>query len=516
MEQAALMFRQGAFSGDTVKFLANLSELSGYLSISFWLFAQIPQVIKNHADKSVEGFSLGFLLCWFGGDFLNLVSCLLNEAMMFQTLLSSYYCLIDCILASQYYFYTRMYHNPESRWYQPPKRRHGHSHGHNHINSPRTSLRDNLENYGPGYGSIDLNITSTDSIKSPRQHHHHNHHHHHHHHSRSPQIHSMRRELLLTPKYKKSPQQRVKGMFGDRIPNMDIDGEGSDIKNKNKSATRGVGKSGFKKLVSTVLLTGMTKVHTLPIPGEGEGGIEIGNGIEIETIDSTISSNTRNNSVIYRMIQFFLTMNSLRLGKILAWMCTTLYLVSRIPQIYTNYKLQSTSGVSMKLIIFALAGNFFYSMSLLLCESSTVGGEVSREFWQSELSYFIGAMGTVVFDICVVGQWYMYDSGSGGASGSGSGSALQDINIDTDTEIEKERQRVNKIKANSPSITAPVDVKRAVNGSVLLSPSHRRKLSSFTPLSPMDFLLEERAPVCDDALLSPSSAVSTAEDELSL
>ena len=127
-------------------------------------------------------------------------------------------------------------------------------------------------------------------------------------------------------------------------------------------------------------------------------------------------------------------------------------------------------------------------------------------------------MGTVVFDICVVGQWYMYDSGSGCGSGSGSGSggALQDINIDTDIEIEKERQRVNKIKVNSPSITAPVDVKRAVNGSVLLSPSHRRKLSSFTPLSPMDFLLEERAPVCDDALLSPSSAVSTAEDELSL
>jgi uncharacterized protein with PQ loop repeat len=508
MEQAVLVFRQGAFSGDTVKFLANLSELSGYLSISFWLFAQIPQVIKNHADKSVEGFSLGFLLCWFGGDFLNLVSCLLNEAMMFQTLLSSYYCLIDCILASQYYFYTKMYHNPESRWYQPPKRRHGHSHGHNHINSPRTSLRDNLENYGPGYGSIDLNITSTCSIKSPRQHHHH-HHHNHHHHSRSPQMHSMRRELLLTPKYKTSPQQRVRGMFGDRIPEMNVNGEGSDSKNKHKRATRGVGKTGFKKLVSTVLLTGMTKVHTLPIPGEGEGEGEIG----VETIDSTISSNTRNNSVIYRMIQFFLTMNSLRLGKILAWMCTMLYLVSRIPQIYTNYKLQSTSGVSLKLIIFALAGNFFYSMSLLLCESSTVGGEVSREFWQSELSYFIGAMGTVVFDICVVGQWYMYDSGIG------SGGALQKLheheqneldNNDIDTQFEK------KIKVNSPSITAPVDVKRAVNGSVLLSPSHRRKLSSFTPLSPMDFLLEERAPVCDDALLSPSSAVSTAEDELSL
>lgn len=140
-----LMLQEG-----TLDFLAKISALSGYLSISFWLFAQIPQVIKNHTDKSVDGFALGFLLCWFGGDFLNLISCLLNDAMAFQILLSGYYCLIDIILALQYYYYKNMYHNPNSKWYHPQRRKY------KHIHSPRMSLRHNLE----VYGSIDNQINN--------------------------------------------------------------------------------------------------------------------------------------------------------------------------------------------------------------------------------------------------------------------------------------------------------------------------------------------------------------------
>ncbi|ODQ44592.1 hypothetical protein PICMEDRAFT_24166, partial [Pichia membranifaciens NRRL Y-2026] len=273
-----------------------LSGLSGYLSISFWLFAQIPQVIKNHTDKSVDGFSLGFLLCWFAGDFLNLVSCLLNDAMAFQILLSGYYCAIDLVLAFQYYYYKRMYHNPESRWYHPPRRRG------KHARSPRTSLRDNLETYG----SIDTEMMIDQRMLQQQQ-----------------------------------PQGQRTGVF------------------KKQNA-------GISKLVTSALISGFTKVQGLPIVQQ--------------YIDTEL------------------------LGKILAWACTALYLVSRIPQIYTNYKLQSTRGISLKLICFALCGNFFYSASLLLSENSTVGGDVSREFWKAELSYLIGAVGTVVFDCSVLVQ----------------------------------------------------------------------------------------------------------------
>lgn len=405
---------------DKVQLLNSISGLSGYLSISFWLFAQLPQVIKNHDDKSVEGFSIYFLMCWFAGDFLNLVSCLLNNAMMFQILLSGYYCSIDIILAFQYYYYKNMYHNPESKWYHRPKKHP------KHIGSPRTSLRDNLQTYG----SIDSEILPNNEryhLKSPNS---------------NPTPHH----------YKASP--KVKGIFK---------------KNRN---------NGLTKLVSTILLSSFSKVEGLPI-----GNIEM-----------------ENNSIIYKIISFFITINKVKIGKILAWTCTLLYLVSRTPQIITNYKLKSTMGVSIKLIIFALFGNLFYSMSLLLSESSIIGGDRSREFWKSELSYFLGAIGTVFFDAIVVFQWYIYDikgryirtksgklkfispkleANSVIFGGVDTGDNIKNIKI-----AQGHHNHHNHIKRSDP-----IEVSASVKS--VLSPSHMKKISESTPLSPMDFLLDD-------------------------
>lgn len=91
------------------RIIASVSQISGYLSLCVWLFAQLPQIIENHLNQSVSGVSFLFLSCWMGGDLTNLVGCLLTGALPFQTLLASYYCFIDCILALQYWYYTRVY-----------------------------------------------------------------------------------------------------------------------------------------------------------------------------------------------------------------------------------------------------------------------------------------------------------------------------------------------------------------------------------------------------------------------
>jgi uncharacterized protein with PQ loop repeat len=89
--------------------ITNISKLSGILSLSVWLFAQLPQIIENHLNQSVSGVSLAFLLCWIGGDTTNLLGCLLTKALPFQTSLAAYYCFIDCILSLQYWYYTKVY-----------------------------------------------------------------------------------------------------------------------------------------------------------------------------------------------------------------------------------------------------------------------------------------------------------------------------------------------------------------------------------------------------------------------
>lgn len=52
-------------------------------------------------------------------------------------------------------------------------------------------------------------------------------------------------------------------------------------------------------------------------------------------------------------------------GRIFSWMSTILYLGSRPPQLYKNYRRKSTEGLSPLLFMAAFGGNFFYSTSLL-------------------------------------------------------------------------------------------------------------------------------------------------------
>lgn len=89
--------------------VADASRYLGIFSVSVWLFAQLPQILENHINQSVSGVSLSFLVIWMLGDATNLVGCVLSRALPFQTSLALYYCFIDCILALQFWYYTRVY-----------------------------------------------------------------------------------------------------------------------------------------------------------------------------------------------------------------------------------------------------------------------------------------------------------------------------------------------------------------------------------------------------------------------
>ena len=56
------------FNSCIPSYMALASTTAGLLSITSWLFAQIPQIYKNHTRRSVDGLSLGFLGIWLAGD----------------------------------------------------------------------------------------------------------------------------------------------------------------------------------------------------------------------------------------------------------------------------------------------------------------------------------------------------------------------------------------------------------------------------------------------------------------
>ncbi|KZT70136.1 hypothetical protein DAEQUDRAFT_668272 [Daedalea quercina L-15889] len=95
-------------------------------------------------------------------------------------------------------------------------------------------------------------------------------------------------------------------------------------------------------------------------------------------------------------------------GRISAWICTTLYLSSRLPQIWKNFVRKSVEGLSVYLFVFAFLGNFFYVASILTSPKLGLPEPEATAFIKESIPYLLGSGGTLVFDITIVTQTFIY------------------------------------------------------------------------------------------------------------
>ncbi|KZT40920.1 hypothetical protein SISSUDRAFT_1018393 [Sistotremastrum suecicum HHB10207 ss-3] len=96
------------------------------------------------------------------------------------------------------------------------------------------------------------------------------------------------------------------------------------------------------------------------------------------------------------------------IGRISAWICTTLYLTSRLPQIWTNYVRKSVEGLSIYLFIFAFLGNFFYVLSIMTSPNLDLPQAEATAFIRESIPYLLGSGGTLMFDVTIVCQAIVY------------------------------------------------------------------------------------------------------------
>ncbi|EOA15669.1 hypothetical protein CARUB_v10006199mg [Capsella rubella] len=61
-------------------FRDEVSLALGVISVISWSVAEIPQIMTNYNQKSIEGVSIAFLTTWMLGDIFNVVGCLLEPA----------------------------------------------------------------------------------------------------------------------------------------------------------------------------------------------------------------------------------------------------------------------------------------------------------------------------------------------------------------------------------------------------------------------------------------------------
>lgn len=96
------------------------------------------------------------------------------------------------------------------------------------------------------------------------------------------------------------------------------------------------------------------------------------------------------------------------IGRVSAWVCTTLYLTSRLPQIWKNFSRKSVEGLTMSLFICAFFGNLFYVASILTNPTMDEPAPISTEYISESIPYLLGSGGTLLFDVTIVAQSFIY------------------------------------------------------------------------------------------------------------
>ena len=97
--------------------------VAGLASLACWVFAQFPQIARNHRSRSAAALSPAFLAEWLAGDTCNLIGCLLltvqaakatkdgsggsggGGVLKTQTATAAYFICVDCVLILQYVIY---------------------------------------------------------------------------------------------------------------------------------------------------------------------------------------------------------------------------------------------------------------------------------------------------------------------------------------------------------------------------------------------------------------------------
>lgn len=97
---------------------------------------------------------------------------------------------------------------------------------------------------------------------------------------------------------------------------------------------------------------------------------------------------------------------SRQIGRISAWICTVLYMTSRLPQIWTNYKRHSVEGLSLFLFVAAFTANLLYVVNILASPKAV--GPHAADYLRESVPFLLGSGGTLIFDLIIVVQWWMW------------------------------------------------------------------------------------------------------------
>ena len=382
-----------------------LSGILGSISIACWIVVFTPQIVENFRRSSADALSLTFIIIWLAGDVFNILGAILQGVLPTMLILAVYYTIADLVLLVQCLYY---------RGFRAPQENEGTS---AIVEDEETARMQEPTERAP--------LLSAPGRDSPQQ--------------RRPMIsdinRSARGSMSSFHSYISSASTGVDATHLSpatpfAAPNMAKANRANPTAPNDAKPRHAALKTTIFNATALVVVCAAgalgwyisSRASSHPPSFDDDQafeGIHFTNELDREDAASSGDSGKELHLDLY--------------GQIFGYLCAILYLGSRIPQLLLNHRRKSTEGVSMLFFLFACVGNATYVGSILVHEPAcasleSVGGrgegddgwgcgagEWGRQYGRYVLvntSWLIGSAGTLLLDLLIFGQFWLYRGSS--------------------------------------------------------------------------------------------------------
>ncbi|KAJ5482625.1 hypothetical protein N7475_001437 [Penicillium sp. IBT 31633x] len=371
-----------------------LSGICGSISIACWVVVFSPQIIENFRRGSADGLSLLFLIVWLAGDVFNILGAVMQGVLPTMIILAVYYTLADIVLLGQCFYY-RGFNLKEELSPSP---------------TPEVPAADSTSNVERGDGEDQPAPTETSSLlpKTTR-----------HVHIQDPLVNATGQ----------LPQDRTRPLSAGRrhsatsfheIFHSSVDvthlSPATPFIEPTSDSAHSRAQRARRRRISAVqsVLFNLTAVAL--VCAAGVVGWYVSPAAKVQSPNPEP-----------------LTMDVM--GQVFGYFCAVLYLGSRLPQLLLNYRRKSTDGVSLLFFLFACIGNLTYVLSILAYSPICRGGSDEEALGHGHhrphcrpgeaaalygryvlvnLSWLVGSAGTLLLDMAIFTQFFLYSDGKNG------------------------------------------------------------------------------------------------------
>ncbi|XP_017977772.1 PREDICTED: probable vacuolar amino acid transporter YPQ2 [Theobroma cacao] len=336
----------------------------GLISVISWSVAEIPQIITNYKEKSIEGLSLGFLITWIVGDLFNLFGCILEPATLpTQFYMAVLYTMTTSILAAQTVYYGHIY----------PR-----------LKYKRVCHKDSKEHQPEAVEKV----IDADRLSSPIP--------------------------LPAINVKSSPGRELYYMSARSLSRSHTPTAGSFL------VQRMTPPSHTRSSVEEPLLSAHVSAQSASPPSSKSLLCLVSVLMFIATFNSQLSAFNKlhiehkivNQGFVIQIGRKLLQVNAAslgesgigggsRVGTFLGWAMATIYMGGRLPQICLNIRRGNVEGLNPFMFMFALVGNSTYVASILV--ESTDWSRI-----RPNLPWLVDAAGCVLLDTFILIQFIYF------------------------------------------------------------------------------------------------------------